>query len=124
MRKLASRGIIALGIVATLGLATPVLASAGSGDQSSKGSHQSNTAYLAARHTIDVNFRASVTQAHTTYVTALATATTSSQRSVAHQIYEAAIIQAAATRSSALMALGPEPSSGSGKSGGGQVKSN
>lgn len=125
MRKLASRGVIALGIVITLGLTTPVLASAGSSDNqgssTSKGFHQGNAAYLAARHTIQVDFRTAVKQALTTYESTLATSTTSAQRSAARQVYEAAIIQAATTRSAALTVLGPEP--GSGKSNGRQGKS-
>ena len=127
MRKLATRGLIALGIVTALGLSTPVLASAGSGGQgssSTKASRQADAAYLAARRAIQVDFRTTVTQARTTYQSALATATTSAQRSAARQVFEAAIIQAATTRSAALTALGPEPSSGIGKSNGGQGKSN
>lgn len=119
MKKLISRGLIVLGIVTTLGLSTPVLASAGSGNQgssSSKTFRQADAAYLVARHAIQVDFRNAVTQARTTYKSALATATSSAQRSAARQIFEAAIIQAATTRSAALTALGPEP--GSGKSNG------
>ncbi|HEV3187928.1 MAG TPA: hypothetical protein VGZ04_07755 [Acidimicrobiales bacterium] len=123
MRKLASRGIIALGIVATLGLSAPVLASAGSpgqGSSTSKGSHESDAVYLATLHTIQVDFRTTVAQAKLTYQSSLAIATTSAQRSAARQVYEAAIIQAATTRSAALTALGPEP--GSSKSTNGQGK--
>jgi hypothetical protein len=112
MRKLTSRGIIALGIVATLGLSAPVLASAGSTGQTSsttKGGHESDAVYLAARHTIQVVFRTTVNQAKLTYQSSLEIATTSAQRSAARQVYEAAIIQAATTRSAALTALGPEP---------------
>ena len=115
MREWASRGIIALGIVATLGLSAPVLASAGSPRQvssTSKGIHESDALYLAARHTIQVDFRNNVKQAKMTYQSSLAIATTSAQRSAARQVYEAAIIQAAATRSAALTALGPEPGTG------------
>ena len=115
MREWASRGIIALGIIATLGLSAPVLASAGSPGQvlsASRGTHESDALYLAARHTIQVDFRNTVKQAKVTYQSSLAIATTSAQRSAARQVYEAAIIQAAATRSAALTALGPEPGTG------------
>ncbi|HUY17330.1 MAG TPA: hypothetical protein VMV11_07190 [Acidimicrobiales bacterium] len=126
MRKLASRGFIALGMVITLGLCTPVLASAGSsgnqGSSTSKGLHTGVAAYLATRHTIQVDFRSAIDQARTTYESTLATSTSSAQRSAARQVYEAAIIEAATARSAALTALGPEP--GSGKSSGGQGKSN
>jgi hypothetical protein len=121
MRKLVSRGIIALGIVATLGLSAPVLASAGSTGQgsttTSKGTHETDAQYLAARHTIQVDFRNSVNLAKLTYQNSLAVATTSAQRSAARQVYEAAIIQAATTRSAALTALGPEPGTGKTTSG-------
>lgn len=116
MRKLASRGLIALGIAATLGLSTPVLASAGSstqGPSASKGTHQADAAYLATRHAIQVDFRSAVNQARTAYHSALATSTTSAQRSAARQVFEAAIIQAATTRSAALTELGPEPTKSS-----------
>jgi hypothetical protein len=106
-----------------LALTTPVLASAGSsgpGTTSSKGSKAAEAAYLAARHTIQVEFRAAVTQARTTYQSALAVATTSAQRSAARQVFEAAIIQAATNRSAALTLLGPDPASV--KSGGTQGK--
>jgi hypothetical protein len=119
MRKLTSRALAALGIVATLGLSTPVLASAGSttpGSSTSKSGHETYATYLATRHAIQVAFRTAVNQARTNYQSALASATTSAQRSAARQVYEAGIIQAATTRSAALTALGPAPS----KSGSGQ----
>ncbi|MHB8380255.1 MAG: hypothetical protein ACYDB2_10135 [Acidimicrobiales bacterium] len=124
MKKFASRGLTALGIVMTLGLSTPVLASAGSSNNqgsSSRGTHQADAAYFAARHTIQVNFRTAIKQARATYENTLETSTSSAQRSAARQVYEAAIIQAATTRSAALTTLGPEP--GSGRVSGGPDKS-
>jgi len=123
MRKFTSRGLIALGIVATLGLSTPALASAGPAGQGpapSKTTHQGDAAYLAAHRAIQKAFHAAVAAAHASYQSALAAATTSSQRNTARQVYEAAIIQAAATRSAALTVLGPEPV----KSASGQGKTN
>lgn len=112
MRKLTSRGLIALGFVATVGLSTPVLASAGTqqnGSAPSRTFHQDESAYRASRRAIQITFRSAVNQAHATYEYVLAQATTSAQRSAARQTYVAAIIQAAATRSAALIALGTAP---------------
>ena len=123
MRKFTSRGLIALGIVATVGLSTPVLASAGTqqnGSAPSRTFHQDESAYRASRRAIQNTFRSAVNQAHATYEYVLAHATSSAQRSAARQTYVAAIIQAAATRSAALIALGTAPE----KSGTGSGKSN
>ncbi|HVA53506.1 MAG TPA: hypothetical protein VNF05_08325 [Acidimicrobiales bacterium] len=120
MRKWTSRGLVAVGIVATLGLSAPVLASAGSNSQdspSSKGSHPGIASYRTTRRAIQAAFRDAVNLARTAYQNSLATASSSAQRSAARQIFEVAIIQAAATRSASLTRLGPEPGKSNGTKG-------
>jgi hypothetical protein len=67
------------------------------------------SAYRASRNAIEATFRASIETARSTYQRSLLTATTSAQRSTAQQIKVTAIIQAAETRSAALISLGNAP---------------
>ncbi len=66
-------------------------------------------AYVAARKAIAETFKNAVNAAKSAYVTALAAATTGAERSTARAAYSLAIAQAAAARSSALIALGNPP---------------
>lgn len=121
MKRFTARSLLVLGIVATLGLTTPVVASAGSGSRAGSnsnknaGSNSNKTyreqvaAYNASRQAIEDDFHLAVSTAQVTLYTALATAKSSAQRSAERQAMQAAIIQAAATRSSALTALGSRP---------------
>ncbi|MGA7834216.1 MAG: hypothetical protein WCA31_03325 [Acidimicrobiales bacterium] len=120
MKKLVSRGLVSLGLVASLGLGTALTASAGSvggiaptsGPVAStlKAYRQELKAYNAERLAIEANFRASIALAKSTYEKALSSATTSAERSAAEQTREYAVIEAAATRSTALVQLGNPPS--------------
>lgn len=65
--------------------------------------------YRQATAQIDGAFRSAVALARAQYQRALLAATSSSQRSAALQLMEAAVIQAATVRSAALTALGPAP---------------
>ena len=67
------------------------------------------TAYRASRSAIEATFRASIQTARSNYQKSLLSATTSAQRSAAEQSKVTAIIEAAAIRSSALVALGNAP---------------
>jgi len=125
MKKFTVRSLLVLGIVATLGLTTPVIASAGSGSRAGSNSNknagpssnsnskktyrQQIAAYNASRQAIEDGFHLAVSTAQVTLYTALATAKSSAQRSAERQAMQAAIIQAAATRSSALTTLGNRP---------------
>jgi hypothetical protein len=121
MKNFTARSLLVLGIVATLGLTTPILASAGSnagvGSTSNKnsGSNANKTyreqvaAYNASRQAIENGFHLAVSTARVTLYTALATANSSAQRSADRQAMQAAIIQAAAARSAALTTLGSRP---------------
>jgi hypothetical protein len=129
MKKFTTRSLLAFGIVATLGLSTPIAASAGVVNRTSDSSQrtygdiphkspgtganktyrQELAAYNASRLAIENAFHLAVSNARVAFSSALATATTSAQRSAARQVMLAAVIQAAATRSSALAALGSPP---------------
>jgi hypothetical protein len=102
------RSLSVLGIVALLGLAAPVLASAGS--RAHDGSTKTTTSTSSPSHqsaqSIDATFHEAVISAQQAFESALAAASSSAQRSTARQTLQTAIIQAAATRSSALAALG------------------
>lgn len=115
MKKFVARGVVALGLAASLGMSTAVLASAGGlpsvppVTSALKTYHQELATYRATLATIEATFRASVAAAESAYEKALASATTSAERSVAHQNKVTAIIKAAETRTAALIALGNPP---------------
>ncbi|HVB52482.1 MAG TPA: hypothetical protein VND89_12185 [Acidimicrobiales bacterium] len=123
MKKFTARSLLVLSIVATLGLTTPVLASAGSrggagtnsnknaglSTKSNKTYRQQVAAYNASRRAIEEDFHLAISAARVTLYTALATAKSSAQRSAERQAMQAAIIHAAAMRSSALTSLGRRP---------------
>jgi hypothetical protein len=117
MKKFSSQGLVALGVVAALGLGTPALAYAGtspSGETQSKTlQHQSSTqhfeSYREKRQAIEYAFHSAVKAAQSAYSLAIAEATSSAQRNTALQIMESTINQAVTTRSAALTALGPPP---------------
>jgi hypothetical protein len=116
MKKFSSQGLVALGVVVALGLATPVLASAGtnySGQTQNKTlQHQTSNQsdiYREKREAIESAFHSAVKAARLAYTLAIAEATSSAERNAALQTMESTIIQAAATRSAALTALGPAP---------------
>ena len=115
MKRFLFRCLFALGVVAALGLAAPVVASASSKSSntqvstqksSHQGSGQGSRSSHQTRQTIENTFHQAIISAQTTLQDALATARTSSQRSADRQAMQAAIIQAAAARSSALSLLG------------------
>jgi hypothetical protein len=122
MKQWVVRGMVTLGLVASLGLGTTAVASAG-GNPSSKDNgtttgdttpaqkiyHQELSAYRASRNAIESTFRASVNAATATYKQALLAATTSAERSTAEQNKVTAVIEAAQIRSAALTALGHAP---------------
>jgi hypothetical protein len=123
MKQFVVRGVVTLSIVASLGFGMSAAASA-SGGHSSGGSTTTTTAadssayktyqkqlaaYHASRSAIEATFRASIQTARSNYQKALLSATTSAQRSAAEQTKVTAIIDAAAIRSSALIALGNAP---------------
>lgn len=117
MRKFTSRTLVAVVAALSLAWGVPVVAGASPGNSgnsslsaSSRNYRQELRAYREAVAQIQANFQAAVNAAHSAYQIALATATTSSQRSAALQTMEAAIIEAAAVRSAALVALGNPPS--------------
>jgi len=111
MKKVAPRVLLALGLVAALGLALPVAASAGSGPTPAQQHtyYQELRQYQKSRNAIDATFQAAVQLAREAYFQATGSATTFAERSVARQVMEAAIIQAAALRSQALISLGNPP---------------
>jgi hypothetical protein len=112
MKKLSSRGLVVLGVVATLGLSTPAIASASTGGGATtplRTSHQTPASYRSLRHAIESTFRSTVNEARAIYQSALAQSTNSAERSAARQAFEFAIIQAASVRSAALRALGSPP---------------
>lgn len=115
MKQLVVRGLVAAGLIASLGLGVSAAASASGGPTSGpvattlKVYRQELAAYRASRAAIESTFRASVATARTNYQKALSVATTSAERSAAEQTKVTAIIQAAATRSSALITLGSAP---------------
>lgn len=122
MKKFTARSLLVLSIVATLGLTTPVLASAGSRGGAGSNSHKAGlstksnktyrqqiAAYNASRRAIEENFHLAISTARMTLLTALASAKNSAQRSAERQAMQAAIIHAAAARSSALTTLGSRP---------------
>ena len=112
MTKFSSRGLVALGMVGLLAVATPVLASAGSAPVTpaqQRSYHKAIVAYRDSRYAIQLSFQSAVNAAKSSLASALALATTSAERSTAQQISDAAIIQAASTRSAALTALGKVP---------------
>lgn len=103
---------MALGLVAAIALAVPAIASAGSGPGTSVNQrtyrHELQI-YKASRGAIEAAFSAAVKQARSLYNKTLTSATTSAERSAALRTMETAIIDAAATRSSALITLGNPP---------------
>jgi hypothetical protein len=118
MKKLASRWLVSLGLVVSVALGTAVTAvSASAGNAPIQGPvatslklyRQELAAYNAQRTQIEANFRASVALAKSNFSKSLASATTSAERSAAQQTEVTAIIDAAATRSAALIALGNPP---------------
>ncbi|HWD96198.1 MAG TPA: hypothetical protein VG246_07255 [Acidimicrobiales bacterium] len=122
MKQLVARGMVTLGLVASLGFGVSAVASAGGlpplgGTTTTTGAtstalkiyHQELTAYRASRTAIEATFRASINLARSNYQKALLSATTSAQRSAAEQNKVTAIINAASTRSSELIALGNAP---------------
>jgi hypothetical protein len=122
MKQFVVRGTVALGLAASLGLGMSAVASAGgspplggvtttTGALSSalKTYQKQLKAYSASRSAIEATFRASVQTARANYQKALLMATNSAERSAAEQIKVEAIIQAAQTRSSSLIALGNGP---------------
>ncbi len=94
-----------------LGLALPAVASAGSGPTPAQQHtyYQELNRYQKSRNAIDASFQVAVQLARKTYLQATASAATFAQRSLARQVMEAAIIQAAAVRSQALTTLGKPP---------------
>lgn len=109
---------MALGLVAAMAFVSADAAWAGGTGPRPHGSgpasalktyHQELAAYKAERAAIETTFRMSVATARSNYQHALAGATTSAERSTIQQTMETAIIQAAATRSAALVALGSPP---------------
>jgi hypothetical protein len=115
MKQFVARGVVALGLVTSLGLGMSAVASAGGTPSRSataaalKTYERQLTAYKASRNAIEATFRASVQTARSTYQLALSTATTSAQRSAAEQTEVTAVINAASARSLALTALGNAP---------------
>jgi hypothetical protein len=122
MKQFVVRGMVALGLVTSLGLGVSAVASAGGtpsvgGVTTTTGAvsaalktyQKQLRAYSASRSAIEATFRASVQTARSNYQKALLTATNSAQRSAAEQTKVAAIISAAYVRSSALTALGNGP---------------
>ncbi|HEV7959331.1 MAG TPA: hypothetical protein VGP11_07690 [Acidimicrobiales bacterium] len=113
MKQFVVRGLVVLGLVTSLGLGVSAVASAGNGPgtvaPTMRVYRQEMTAYKASRAAIEATFRSSVATATATYDRTLSSATTSAQRSVAQQTRVQAIIDAAATRSSALTTLGSAP---------------
>ncbi len=111
MRKLAARVLLALGLVAALGLATSAVASAGSGPTSAQQRtyNQQLHRYNQARNAIDAAFQSAVQLARETYFQATSSKTSVAQRSAARQAMETAIIEATAVRSEALVNLGKPP---------------
>ncbi len=114
MKQFVVRGVVAFGLVTSLGLGLSAVASAGNGPgtapaPSMKVYRQELSAYRSSRAAIEATFRSSVNTANATYEKSLSSATTSAQRSVAEQTRVQAIIQAAATRSFALTTLGNGP---------------
>jgi hypothetical protein len=121
MKQFVVRSLVSLGMVTSLGLGMSAVASAGGapsgGSTTTTGAASSAlktyqkqlTAYRASRNAIEATFRASVQTARSNYQKSLLTATTSAQRSAAQQFKVTAIIDAAAARSSALIALGDAP---------------
>jgi hypothetical protein len=122
MKQFVVRGMVALGLVGSLGLGVSAVASAGGnpplgGITTTTGTVASTlktyqkqlTAYRATRSAIEATFRASVQTARSNYQKSLLTATTAAQRSAAEQSKMTAIINAASARSSALVALGNAP---------------
>jgi hypothetical protein len=113
--------MVSLGLVTSLGLGMSAVASAGGnppgGGTTTTGAVSSSlktyqkqlSAYRASRNAIETAFRANIDTARSNYEKSLLTATTSAQRSAAQQEKVTAIILAAATRSSALIALGNAP---------------
>ncbi len=117
MKRFSWRGLAAVGLVAAIAFAVPAIASAGSGPGSSTSQrtfrHELQV-YRASRDAIEQAFTNAVKQARSLYYKTLATATTSAERSAALQTMETAIIDAAATRSAALITLGNPPTKVSG----------
>jgi len=113
MKKFPSRGLVALGITVSLIVAAPLAAYADKSPRSQNTSaqrqYQQQKTYKDARKAIETSFQVAVSIARSTYSRALAAATTSAQRSAAKQALGAAIIQAAALRSHALITLGKPP---------------
>jgi hypothetical protein len=121
MKQFVVRGAVALGLVTSLGLGLSAVASAGSSPHGTvttttgavssamKTYQRQLSAYHASREAIEDIFRASIQTARSTYQKSMLTATTSAERSAAQQSKVTAIIQAAETRSSALVALGNAP---------------
>jgi hypothetical protein len=114
MKQFVVRGLVTLGLVASLGLGVSGVASAGNGPGTTPAPtmrvyRQEMAAYKASRAAIEATFRSNVDIANAIYERSLSSATTSAQRSVAEQTRVQAIIQAASTRTSALVTLGNAP---------------
>lgn len=121
MKQFVVRGLVTLGIIASLGFGISGVAFASGhssggittttlGLSSALKTYQKQLAdYHAARSAIEATFRASVQAARSAYQKSMLTATTSAERSAAEQVKVTAIINAAYIRSQALTALGNPP---------------
>ncbi len=109
-----TRVFVGLGLVATLTVSLPAVAFASHRRIEASSAHQNHPnrlSYRYRRHQIQLKFQNSVASARVSYLEALTLATTSAERASAQQDFEAAIIAAAAIRTSELITLGPPPNS-------------
>lgn len=112
MKKFVVRGMLALSLMGALGVATVGAASAGTSSHATitkKTYREELASYRASRAAIEATFRAAVASARSSYLEALASATTFAERSSAQQYMQTMIIDAAGVRSASLITLGSPP---------------
>ncbi len=120
MKGLAKRTVASVAIVATLALATPALALAGTTTTTTivakapvittmKQWHAADKLYLAKLKVINLTVLAAVASAKANLASELSVATNSTQRISARATYRFAITEATVARSNALTLLGKPP---------------
>ena len=116
MRGMTARFMVAGALCATLALGTPVAAFADSNATTTTTSPQpggdwmsAESAYLAHRHSIRVNYRVTVNAARSAFVTSMSRARSNRARNIARTTLMSTIANADANEANALANLGSPP---------------
>jgi len=124
MKNLAARSITALALVSALGVSIPAAAFADSSTTTTTVApsawttwHGTWVAYVNALKSINLSYRTSVDSAHLAYSTAMAAATTKTERQTARASLETALSAALTARVAAVTAAGDPPAPPAGYNG-------